>query len=98
MDRNQFAEMDGLFHESDTHEWYHDHISTQYARKSSLDSYGQCKNDNLDVVCFIVRTKETGEYNRVVVDVESNKPIFDSQNAEEVHFFLSKMKLKKAFS
>ena len=28
MDRNQFLESDGLFWESETHEWFHDKIST----------------------------------------------------------------------
>lgn len=36
MDRNQFLESDGLFWESETHEWFHDKTSTDYARKNSI--------------------------------------------------------------
>jgi hypothetical protein len=31
-ERNELLEMDGLYWESETHEWFHDKTSTQYAR------------------------------------------------------------------
>lgn len=34
-ERNKYLESDGLYWESDTHEWFHDKISTQYAHKKS---------------------------------------------------------------
>lgn len=34
--RNQFLESDGLYFESDTHEWFHDKISTRHAREKSV--------------------------------------------------------------
>lgn len=30
--RNEYLELDGLYWESDTHEWFHDRISTNYAQ------------------------------------------------------------------
>lgn len=32
-ERNEFIETDGLYFESETHEWFHDKSSTRYARK-----------------------------------------------------------------
>ena len=36
MKRNQYLEADGLYWESESHEWFNDNISTQYAHKKSV--------------------------------------------------------------
>ena len=59
--RNEFLEMDGLFWESETHEWFNDKISTQHARKNSVLWGSGEQKDALNVMCFVVRNKETGE-------------------------------------
>ena len=61
-DRNEFLESDELFWESETHEWFHDKISTQHARKNSILWGSGEQKDALNVMCFVVRNKETGEY------------------------------------
>ena len=37
-DRNEYIETDGLYWESDTHEWFHDKTTTNYCRKE--DKHG----------------------------------------------------------
>ena len=53
-ERNEFMEMDGLYWESDTHEWFHDKISTNYAQTNN-----GLNNDALpNIYCFITRNKK----------------------------------------
>ena len=87
MKRNDFLEADGLYWESETHEWFHDKISTEYARKADLEN----------IFCFITRNKPTGEYIRVIVDSNANRIIFDSRSVEEIGCHIDKMKLIKRF-
>ena len=68
-ERNEFLEMDGLFWQSDTHEWFHDKIATNYAQRD----YGLHKDALPNLVCFVTRNKETGEYDRVIMDKETNE-------------------------
>jgi hypothetical protein len=97
MERNQFLEMDGMFWESETHEWFNDKISTQHARKKSvLWGVGE-QGDSLDVVCFVVRNKETGEYDRVVMDSETNEIMYETKSLEDLGYFIDKLKVKKRF-
>lgn len=97
MERNQFLEMDGLFWESETHEWFNDKISTQHARKKSVLWGAGEQGDSLDVVCFVVRNKETGEYDRVVVDKTTNEIIYETKSLEDLGYFIDKLKVKKRF-
>lgn len=96
-ERNEFLEMDGLFWESETHEWFHDKISTQYARKNSVTSSGE-QNDALDVACFVVRNKETGEYDRVMMDRQSNEIVYTTKVLEDLGFHIDKLKAIKRFA
>lgn len=96
-DRNEYLEMDGLYFESDTHEWFKDQTSTQYARKKSELWGSGTQNDSLDVLCFIVRNKETGEYDRVMLDSKTNQPIYDTKSLEDMGFQIDKMKVSKRF-
>jgi len=96
-DRNQFLEMDGLFWESETHEWFHDKISTQYARKNSVLWGSGEQNDALNVMCFVVRNKETGEYDRVMMDKEKNEVIFETKSLEAMGYEIDRMKIQKRF-
>ena len=92
-ERNEFIEMDGLYWESDTHEWFHDKTSTQYAQTDN----GLHKDALPNIYCFVVRDKATGEYNRVVMDSKSNEVIYDTKVLEEVGFFIDKLKIQKRF-
>jgi hypothetical protein len=95
--RNQFLESDGLYWESETHEWFHDKISTQHAQKNSvLWGSGEVK-DKVNLICFVVREKETGEYDRVIMDVKSNEIIYSTKSLEDMAFFIDRMKISKRF-
>lgn len=97
-ERNIYVEQEGkLFHESETHEWFIDEISTRYARKNSISPRGDDNNDGVDVVCFIVRDKSTGDYERVIVDRETNEPIYSTLCLEQMAFQIDKLKLFKRF-
>lgn len=97
-ERNKFIEQEGkLYYESDTHEWFTNDISTRYARKNSLNTQGDDNNDGLNVICFNVRDKQTGDYERVVMDVETNQPIYSTLSLEELAFFIDKLKIAKRF-
>lgn len=55
MDRNEFLEMDGLYWESETHEWFYDKSSTHYAQSDN-----SLNGDALpSIYCFVTRNKET---------------------------------------
>lgn len=93
-ERNEFLELDGLYWESETHEWFHDKISTTYARKKSVTTSGE-QDDALNVACFVTRNKETGEYDRVMLDVLTSQIIFDTKVLEDMGFQIDKMKVLK---
>jgi hypothetical protein len=98
MERNRYVEADGLFYESETHEWFHDRISTNYARKKSvLWGFGE-QDDALDVACFVVRNKETGEYDRVMMDRPTNEIIYTTKSLENLGYHIDKIKVQKRFN
>lgn len=88
-DRNKFLEQDGLYWESETHEWFNDRSSTLYANNS--------KTIKLNFYCFVVRDKSNGEYDRVVLDGTDNKPIYSTKSLDDLIGFLDKMKIIKKF-
>ncbi len=98
MERNQFLECDGLFFESETHEWFHDKISTNHARKKSVLWGSGEQDDALDVACFVVRNKETGEYDRVMMDRKKQEIIFETKYLEELGYHIDKLKTLKRFN
>ena len=98
MERNQFLEVDGLFWESPTHEWFHDKISTQHARKKSVLWGSGEQEDALDVACFVVRNKETGEYYRVMMDRSTNEIIYETKSLEELGYHIDALKVQKRFA
>ena len=92
MERNEFIERDGLYWQSDTHEWFNDTNSTNFAQKEDI------KGISLpNIMAFIIRNKETGEYDRVLFDTKANQIIFDSKSLEEVGTAIDRMKLVKHF-
>jgi hypothetical protein len=93
MNRNEFLEMDGLYFESETHEWFYDKSSTQYAQTNN----GLNKDALKNIYCFVLRNKETEEYERVIMDSETNQIIFASTSLEKVSFFIDKMKVIKRY-
>jgi hypothetical protein len=95
--RNEFLEMDGLYWESETHEWFHDKISTQYAGKKSVLWGSGEQDDALNVVCFVIRNKETGEYDRVMMDKDKEEIIFDTKSLEAMGYEIDRMKVIKRF-
>ena len=98
MERNEFLECDGLFFESETHEWFHDKISTDYARKKSVLWGSGEQNDSLDVACFVVRNKESGEYDRVMMDRKKEEIIFETKFLEQLGYHIDKLKTLKRFN
>jgi hypothetical protein len=92
-ERNEFLEIDGLYWESETHEWFHDKTSTQYARTDN----GLNKDALKNIYCFVTRSKETGEYDRVMMDSDTNQVIFDTKSLEVMGFEIDKMKVAKRF-
>lgn len=91
MNRNEFLEMDGLYWESETHEWFHDKTSTQYAQSDN----GLNKDALKNIYCFVTRNKETGEYDRVMMDSKTNQVIFDTKSLEELSYEIDKLKVMK---
>lgn len=98
MERNQFLESDGLFWESETHEWFNDKISTEHAQKNSILWEGGEQKDKLSIMCFVVRNKKTGEYDRVVIDKKTNEIIYETKSLEDLAFFIDRLKIKKRFN
>ncbi len=96
-ERNPFLEMDGMFFESETHEWFIDKISTQHAMKKSVLWGSGEQDDALDVVCFVVREKSTGDYERVIVDKQTNQPIYSTLSLEDLAYHIDKLKMVKRF-
>jgi len=92
-ERNEFLEMDGLYWESETYEWFHDKIGTNYAQTDN----GLHKDALEKIFCFIVRNKETGEYDRVVMDSDTNEIIYNSKSVEDIGGFIDKLKIGKRF-
>ncbi len=95
MERNEFLEEDGLYWESKTHEWFHDKVSTGYAQKNSVLWGSGEVDDKLNVACFVVRNKDTGEYDRVMMDVETNQVIYETKVLEDLGFHIDKLKAIK---
>lgn len=93
VERNEFLELDGLYWESETHEWFHDKTSTQYAQSDN----GLNKDALKNIFCFVTRNKETGEYDRVMMDSEINEIIYDTKVLEEMGFEIDKLKIMKRF-
>lgn len=91
--RNEFLEMDGIFWQSETHEWFHDKTSTQYARTDN----GLNKDALPNIFCFVVRNKETGEYDRVAMDSKTNEIIYSTKGLEDLAFFIDKLKVLKRY-
>jgi hypothetical protein len=92
-ERNEYLEMDGLYWESETHEWFHDKSSTNYAQTDN----GLNKDALKNIYCFVTRNKETGEYDRVMMDSKTNEVIFDTKELEVMTFEIDKMKVAKRF-
>lgn len=93
MERNEFLEHDGLYWESETHEWFHDKTSTNYARTDN----GLNKDALKNIYCFVTRSKETGEYDRVMMDSKTNRIIFDTKSLEDMGFEIDRLKVMKRF-
>ena len=95
--RNEFLESDGLYWESETHEWFHDKISTQHAQKKSVLWGSREQDDALKLMCFVVRNKETGEYDRVVMDIKTNEIIYSTKSLEDLGYYIDKLKVIERF-
>ncbi len=93
--RNEFLEMDGLYWESETHEWFHDKTSTQYAQTDN----GLNKDALPNIYCFVVRDKATGEYNRVAMErtPKGSEVIYDTKVLEDLAGFIDRLKIAKRF-
>lgn len=91
-ERNKYIEADGLFWESDTHEWFHDKMTTNHAQKDDLH------NISLEnIFAFVLRNKKTGEYDRVLFDANKKEIIFDTKRLEDIGAHIDMLKTKKYF-
>jgi hypothetical protein len=97
-ERNPYVESDGLFYESETHEWFHDKIATQHARKNSVLWGSGEQKDALNAACFVVRNKETGEYDRVMMDTKTNEIVYTTKSLEDLGYHIDKLKALKRFA
>lgn len=93
MQRNSFLEMDGLFFESETHEWFNDDLVTRLATTENAQGVSIP-----NIKAFVVRNKETGEYDRVIVDGATNSVVYDSKSYEQICFWIGQQKLIKHFN
>jgi hypothetical protein len=93
-ERNQYLEHDGLYFESDTHEWFLDKSSSQYAQTDNGLNTDALKN----IVCFVVRNKSNGEYERVVMDKVANEVIYATGSLDDIGAFIDKLKIMKRFN
>jgi len=48
-------------------------------------------------VCFVIRNKETGEYDRVMMDKDKEEIIFDTKSLEAMGYEIDRMKVIKRF-
>ena len=96
-ERNEFLEADGLYWESESHEWFHDKISTRYARKKSVLWGSGEQDDSLDVICFVTREKSTGEYDRVMMDIKTNEIVYATKSLEDLGYHIDRLKVIKRF-
>lgn len=87
-ERNKYLEKDGLYFESDTHEWFNDKSVTDYAHKQWA-TVG--KSETIKLLCFVVRDKKTGSYAWVLVDEETTSPIYTSCSLEDTHCYIDKL-------
>jgi hypothetical protein len=46
----------------------------------------------------VVRNKETGEYDRVMVDAKTSQPIYDTKSLEDLSYKIDQMKVTKRFN
>lgn len=92
-ERNKWLEADGLFWESESHEWFHDKSSTNYARIENINGVSL---PNLK--CFVTRNKETGRYERVVMDSKTNEIVFASDELEAIGGYIDRLKCFKHFN
>jgi hypothetical protein len=97
-ERNEFLESDGLYWESPTHEWFNDKTSTRYAQKKSVLSGSGVQKDSLPMMmCFVVRGKESGEYNRLMLNKETNEIEYETKSLEDMGYHIDKLKVIKHF-
>ena len=94
---DDMLQQDGLHFDSGTHEWYKDNTCTNYARKNSTLWGLGTQKDGLNVACFIVKNKATGEYDRVMLDVEKNGVIFSTKSLEDMGAKIDMLKVLKRF-
>lgn len=92
IERNEFLEMDGLVFETDICEWFADKTSSEYAIRENLHGISL---PHLRV--YVTRHKDTGKYNRVIVDHSTREIIYESVNLEEIGVHIDILKLKELY-
>jgi len=90
--RNELIEKDGLFWESETHEWFNDKSITDYAQQPNMHDI---KLSN--ITAFVVRDKISGEYDRILMDNKKNAIIYDSKSLEQIGAEIDRIKIIKQF-
>jgi hypothetical protein len=92
MERNEYLESDGLVFETDVCEWFADKTSSGYANRANVHGISLPQHK-----CYVTRHKNTGEYNRVIIDHSTQEVIFESKNLEEIGVHIDILKLKKLY-
>jgi hypothetical protein len=85
-------EKDGLFWESETHEWYKDMYNTRVAQMENLGGISLP-----DIAAFVIKNKSTGEYDRILFDQNHGEIIFDTKKLEVLGGRIDMMKIAKQF-
>ena len=91
-ERNEFLEADGLFFESDTHEWFKSETNTRYLQKEDHNGVAMP-----NMYCFIIRDKATGEYDYVIFDNETREVVYSTKNLEALGTRIDMMKAAEYF-
>jgi hypothetical protein len=91
-ERNEFLEMDGLVHKTNSHEWFNDKVNTIHAQREDRNFIKLPH-----ITCYVVRNIDTGEYYRVVLDNKKGEIVYDSKSSEEIWVYVNKLKIVKHF-
>ena len=92
IERNEFLEMDGFVFDNGICEWFADKGSTGYAQRENLNGISLP-----NIKCYVARSKDTGEYNSVMVDHSTQEIIYTTKKLEELGVYIDMLKLKKLY-
>lgn len=92
LERNDWIESGGLVLDNGTFEWFADKIATTYAQEKNRNGISLP-----NIVAYVTRNKETGDYTRVLVDENIGQDIYSSDDLEDICYKIDQLKIIKAF-